>query len=117
MRKALRGFIPVSLRNVDLHNPRDLGWDKIGGLHEVRQILVDTIQLPAKVLKKQPNQALPTARRTTESSIGSGCICWLAQLPFGPTSIYYYQVNVQSYFWRSNGFFKVSDVFLAWKES
>ncbi|XP_013974515.1 peroxisome biogenesis factor 1 isoform X2 [Canis lupus familiaris] len=46
--KALQGFIPASLRNVNLHKPRDLGWDKIGGLHEVRQILWDTIQLPAK---------------------------------------------------------------------
>ncbi|XP_021045902.1 peroxisome biogenesis factor 1 [Mus pahari] len=46
--KALRGFLPASLRNVNLHKPRDLGWDKIGGLHEVRQILMDTIQLPAK---------------------------------------------------------------------
>ncbi|KAB1276324.1 Peroxisome biogenesis factor 1 [Camelus dromedarius] len=46
--KALQGFIPASLRNVNLHKPRDLGWDKIGGLHEVRQILMDTIQLPAK---------------------------------------------------------------------
>uniref|UniRef100_A0AAA9TLU2 Peroxisomal ATPase PEX1 n=1 Tax=Bos taurus TaxID=9913 RepID=A0AAA9TLU2_BOVIN len=46
--KALRGFTPVSLRNVNLHKPRDLGWDRIGGLHDVRQILVDTIQLPAK---------------------------------------------------------------------
>ncbi|XP_034375477.1 peroxisomal ATPase PEX1 isoform X2 [Arvicanthis niloticus] len=46
--KALHGFLPASLRNVNLHKPRDLGWDKIGGLHEVRQILMDTIQLPAK---------------------------------------------------------------------
>ncbi|XP_059113314.1 peroxisomal ATPase PEX1 isoform X2 [Peromyscus eremicus] len=46
--KALHGFLPASLRNVNLHKPRDLGWDKIGGLHDVRQILMDTIQLPAK---------------------------------------------------------------------
>ncbi|XP_054420546.1 peroxisomal ATPase PEX1 isoform X2 [Pteronotus mesoamericanus] len=46
--KALQGFVPASLRNVNLHKPQDLGWDKIGGLHEVRQILMDTIQLPAK---------------------------------------------------------------------
>ncbi|TKC46194.1 hypothetical protein EI555_006893, partial [Monodon monoceros] len=62
LRKALRGFIPVSLRNVDLHNPRDLGWDKIGGLHEVRQILVDTIQLPAKYPELFAN--LPIRQRT-----------------------------------------------------
>ncbi|XP_030713134.1 peroxisomal ATPase PEX1 isoform X2 [Globicephala melas] len=62
LRKALQGFIPVSLRNVDLHNPRDLGWDKIGGLHEVRQILVDTIQLPAKYPELFAN--LPIRQRT-----------------------------------------------------
>ncbi|XP_028345805.1 peroxisomal ATPase PEX1 isoform X1 [Physeter macrocephalus] len=62
LRKALRGFIPVSLRDVDLHNPRDLGWDKIGGLHEVRQILVDTIQLPAKYPELFAN--LPIRQRT-----------------------------------------------------
>nr|XP_035969207.1 peroxisome biogenesis factor 1 isoform X2 [Halichoerus grypus] len=60
--KALRGFIPVSLRNVNLHKPRDLGWDKIGGLHEVRQILVDTIQLPAKYPELFAN--LPIRQRT-----------------------------------------------------
>uniref|UniRef100_A0A452GB66 Peroxisomal ATPase PEX1 n=1 Tax=Capra hircus TaxID=9925 RepID=A0A452GB66_CAPHI len=60
--KALRGFIPVSLRNVNLHKPRDLGWDRIGGLHEVRQILVDTIQLPAKYPELFAN--LPIRQRT-----------------------------------------------------
>ncbi|XP_030883260.1 peroxisome biogenesis factor 1 isoform X2 [Leptonychotes weddellii] len=60
--KALHGFIPVSLRNVNLHKPRDLGWDKIGGLHEVRQILMDTIQLPAKYPELFAN--LPIRQRT-----------------------------------------------------
>ncbi|XP_068829086.1 peroxisomal ATPase PEX1 isoform X2 [Capricornis sumatraensis] len=60
--KALQGFIPVSLRNVNLHKPRDLGWDRIGGLHEVRQILVDTIQLPAKYPELFAN--LPIRQRT-----------------------------------------------------
>uniref|UniRef100_A0A5F9DMK8 Peroxisomal ATPase PEX1 n=1 Tax=Oryctolagus cuniculus TaxID=9986 RepID=A0A5F9DMK8_RABIT len=46
--KALQGFVPASLRNVNLHKPRDLRWERVGGLHDVRQILVDTIQLPAK---------------------------------------------------------------------
>ena len=55
--KALQGFVPASLRNVNLHKPRDLGWDHIGGLREVRQILMDTIQLPAKVLKKKKPSA------------------------------------------------------------
>lgn len=60
--KALKGFIPASLRNVNLHKPRDLGWDKIGGLHEVRQILMDTIQLPAKYPELFAN--LPIRQRT-----------------------------------------------------
>ncbi|XP_053464896.1 peroxisomal ATPase PEX1 isoform X1 [Nycticebus coucang] len=60
--KALRGFIPASLRNVNLHKPRDLGWDKVGGLREVRQILVDTIQLPAKYPELFAN--LPIRQRT-----------------------------------------------------
>ncbi|KAM5255245.1 LOW QUALITY PROTEIN: peroxisomal ATPase PEX1 [Ctenodactylus gundi] len=61
-RKALHGFVPVSLRSVNLHKPRDLGWGKIGGLHEVRQILVDTIQLPAKYPQLFAN--LPIRQRT-----------------------------------------------------
>ncbi|XP_037692586.1 peroxisome biogenesis factor 1 isoform X2 [Choloepus didactylus] len=60
--KALKGFTPASLRNVNLHKPRDLGWDKIGGLHEVRQILMDTIQLPAKYPELFAN--LPIRQRT-----------------------------------------------------
>ncbi|XP_072365381.1 peroxisomal ATPase PEX1 isoform X3 [Scyliorhinus torazame] len=46
--RALVGFTPTSLRNAKLHKPRDLGWDKVGGLHEVKQILMDTIQLSVK---------------------------------------------------------------------
>ncbi|KAM6202731.1 peroxisomal ATPase PEX1 isoform 2-T2 [Rhynchocyon petersi] len=60
--KALQGFTPASLRNVNLHKPTDLGWDKIGGLHEVRQILMDTIQLPAKYPELFAN--LPIRQRT-----------------------------------------------------
>ncbi|NWJ00146.1 PEX1 factor, partial [Crypturellus undulatus] len=46
--KALKDFTPSALRNVNLHKPKDVGWDKIGGLKDVRQILMDTIMLPAK---------------------------------------------------------------------
>ncbi|XP_049749166.1 peroxisomal ATPase PEX1 isoform X1 [Elephas maximus indicus] len=60
--KALHGFTPASLRNVNLHKPRDLAWNKIGGLHEVRQILMDTIQLPAKYPELFAN--LPIRQRT-----------------------------------------------------
>ncbi|NXH86398.1 PEX1 factor, partial [Edolisoma coerulescens] len=46
--KALKDFTPLALRNVSLHKPKDLGWDKIGGLKDVKQMLRDTIMLPAK---------------------------------------------------------------------
>ncbi|XP_025921157.1 peroxisome biogenesis factor 1 isoform X1 [Apteryx rowi] len=46
--KALEDFTPSALRNVNLHKPKDIGWDRIGGLKDVQQILVDTIMLPAK---------------------------------------------------------------------
>nr|XP_047933487.1 peroxisome biogenesis factor 1 isoform X2 [Anser cygnoides] len=46
--KALKDFTPLALRNVNLHKPKDIGWDRIGGLKDVKQILVDTIMLPAK---------------------------------------------------------------------
>ncbi|NXB46623.1 PEX1 factor, partial [Leucopsar rothschildi] len=46
--KALKDFTPLALRNVSLHKPKDLGWDRIGGLKDVKQMLRDTIMLPAK---------------------------------------------------------------------
>ncbi|XP_075067913.1 peroxisomal ATPase PEX1 isoform X2 [Mixophyes fleayi] len=46
--KALKGFTPMSLKNANLHKPKDHGWNMVGGLHDVRQILKDTIDLPAK---------------------------------------------------------------------
>lgn len=48
--KALKDFTPLALRDVSLHKPKDLGWDRIGGLKDVKQMLRDTIMLPAKVL-------------------------------------------------------------------
>lgn len=48
--EALKDFTPLALRNVNLHKPKDLGWDRIGGLKDVKQMLRDTIMLPAKVL-------------------------------------------------------------------
>ncbi|NXB82649.1 PEX1 factor, partial [Donacobius atricapilla] len=46
--KALEDFTPLALRNANLHKPKDLGWDRIGGLKDVKQMLRDTIMLPAK---------------------------------------------------------------------
>ncbi|XP_031585150.1 peroxisome biogenesis factor 1 [Oreochromis aureus] len=46
--QALKGFTPPSLWGVDLHTPSGFGLDRVGGLKEVRQQLMDTILLPAK---------------------------------------------------------------------
>ncbi|NXO67728.1 PEX1 factor, partial [Phainopepla nitens] len=46
--KALKDFTPLALRNVNLHKPNNIGWDRIGGLKDVKQMLRDTIMLPAK---------------------------------------------------------------------
>ncbi|NWR88303.1 PEX1 factor, partial [Furnarius figulus] len=46
--RALKDFTPIALRNANLHKPKDLHWDRIGGLKDVKQILMDTIMLPAK---------------------------------------------------------------------
>ncbi|XP_024153343.1 peroxisome biogenesis factor 1 isoform X2 [Oryzias melastigma] len=46
--QALKGFVPPSLWGVDLHVPSGVGLERVGGLKEVRQQLMDTILLPAK---------------------------------------------------------------------
>ncbi|XP_036372199.1 peroxisome biogenesis factor 1 [Megalops cyprinoides] len=45
---ALKGFTPPSLWHAQLHTPSGAGLEKVGGLHEARQVLMDTILLPAK---------------------------------------------------------------------
>ena len=42
---ALKGFIPASLRNVTLQSSKTT-FDSIGGLHETRKILLETLQYP-----------------------------------------------------------------------
>ncbi|CAJ1084002.1 peroxisome biogenesis factor 1 [Xyrichtys novacula] len=46
--QALKGFTPPSLWGADLHDPSGVGLERVGGLKEVRQQLMDTILLPAK---------------------------------------------------------------------
>ncbi|KAG7244990.1 hypothetical protein INR49_023556 [Caranx melampygus] len=46
--RALKGFTPPSLWGIDLQTPSATGLEKVGGLREVRQQLMDTILLPAK---------------------------------------------------------------------
>ena len=43
--RALKGFTPASLRNVTLHSSRTT-FASIGGLHETRKILLETLQYP-----------------------------------------------------------------------
>jgi peroxin-1 len=45
---AQDGFTPCALRNVSLHASGSVGWGEVGGLHEVRATLVETLQWPAK---------------------------------------------------------------------
>ncbi|XP_068432506.1 peroxisomal ATPase PEX1 isoform X2 [Clinocottus analis] len=46
--QALKEFTPLSLWGVDLHTPSAVGLERVGGLREVQQQLMDTILLPAK---------------------------------------------------------------------
>ncbi|KAK5855166.1 hypothetical protein PBY51_005297 [Eleginops maclovinus] len=46
--QALKGFTPPSLWGADLHTPSGVGLERVGGLREARQQLMDTIMLPAK---------------------------------------------------------------------
>uniref|UniRef100_A0A668AH40 Peroxisomal ATPase PEX1 n=1 Tax=Myripristis murdjan TaxID=586833 RepID=A0A668AH40_9TELE len=46
--QALKGFTPPSLWGVEFHAPSGAGLERVGGLREVRQQLMDTILLPAK---------------------------------------------------------------------
>ena len=48
---ALRDFTPPSLWGAQLQTPGVAGMESVGGLNEVRQMLMDTILLPAKVGK------------------------------------------------------------------
>ena len=45
---ALKGFTPISLRDVPLHSAGHTKWDDIGGLQEVKKTLVQIIQWPSK---------------------------------------------------------------------
>ncbi|XP_066531663.1 peroxisome biogenesis factor 1 isoform X2 [Hoplias malabaricus] len=46
--QALQGFTPPSLWGVHLQTPSEKGMERVGGLHQARQILMDTVLLPAK---------------------------------------------------------------------
>ncbi|CAH1979790.1 unnamed protein product [Acanthoscelides obtectus] len=46
--KALENTCILSLENVNLHSPGDRDFSHIGGLHDVKQILVETLLWPVK---------------------------------------------------------------------
>lgn len=48
-KQALQGFTPPSLWGAQLQTPTGAGMERIGGLHQARQLLMDIILLPAKV--------------------------------------------------------------------
>ncbi|XP_033637496.1 peroxisome biogenesis factor 1-like isoform X2 [Asterias rubens] len=45
---ALLDYTPATLRDVPLHSAGELGWDDVGGLRDVKESLLETLQLPAK---------------------------------------------------------------------
>ncbi|XP_059412510.1 peroxisomal ATPase PEX1-like [Carassius carassius] len=47
-RQALQGFTPPSLWGAQLQTPSGASMERIGGLHQARQLLMDIILLPAK---------------------------------------------------------------------
>ncbi|XP_059365717.1 peroxisomal ATPase PEX1-like [Carassius carassius] len=47
-RQALQGFTPPSFWGAQLQAPTGAGMERIGGLHQARQLLMDIILLPAK---------------------------------------------------------------------
>lgn len=47
--KALDGFSPASLRGIQLHKPSQQTWLDVGGLHDVRKSLEETLLWPTKV--------------------------------------------------------------------
>ena len=51
--KAMWGFTPASIRNVALHQAGELGWEDVGGLTEVKETLIETLQWPSKVSEPQ----------------------------------------------------------------
>ena len=51
---ALRDFTPPSLWGAGLQPPSGAGLEKVGGLQDVRQLLMDTVLLPAKVVCSSP---------------------------------------------------------------
>ena len=50
--RAFDGFTPSSLAKVELHQASDVSWSDVGGLHDVRRTLTETLMWPTKVCTK-----------------------------------------------------------------
>jgi len=53
---AREGFVPLSLRDIKLEKSTT-SWDDIGGLHETRRVLRETLEWPTKygpIFKQSP---------------------------------------------------------------
>lgn len=48
---AIEGFTPASIRNVPLHTAGELGWEDVGGLNDIKKVLIETLQWPSKYPK------------------------------------------------------------------
>ena len=46
---ALKFFKPASLHGIKLHQGSDLTWQDVGGLNDIKQTLMETLEWPAKV--------------------------------------------------------------------
>ena len=49
-KRALETYKPTALRSIMLYKPEDVGFDNVGGLEHIKQLLIETIQWPAKVI-------------------------------------------------------------------
>nr|CAB3264781.1 peroxisome biogenesis protein 1-like [Phallusia mammillata] len=46
--ESLHNFVPASLQNARLHKPSPLTWENVGGLHSVKQSLMEQLVWPLK---------------------------------------------------------------------
>ncbi len=67
-RAALDGFTPAALRQVALHEAGEQGWEAVGGLKQVRDVLLHTLMWPSKV--PQIARVVPVCWFSTRCKMG-----------------------------------------------
>ena len=60
---ALHGYSAAALRDVPLHSAGELGWEDVGGLKAVKQDLIETLELPAKVCRLTLKEVISENRK------------------------------------------------------